>query len=79
MYVSNRNWLGRVPMTLNGPAALRRKSNKLLLFFADSLTNSLSSVLIHSVISACFSAASVSLPSLESVVKFKSRTLLVKS
>ena len=63
MYVSNRNWLGRVPMTLNGPAALRRKSNKLLLFFADSLTNSLSSVLIHSVISACFSAASASLPS----------------
>ena len=50
-----------VPKRSGGPAiaaaALRRKSNKLLLFFADSLTNSLSSVLIHSVISACFSAA----------------------
>ena len=51
----------QVPIRSGGPAiaaaALRRKSNKLLLFFADSLTNSLSSVLIHSVISACLSAA----------------------
>ena len=62
--IRGRNRVKRSGGPAIAAAALRRKSNKLLLFFADSLTNSLSSVLIHSVISACPSAALVSLPSL---------------